>query len=156
MPQEIERKFLVTSDEFKADSQGSSRIIQGYLSSGGGATVRVRVRDQQGYLTIKGKTLPGTFTRYEWETEIPQSDALELLQLCLGGVIDKIRYEVWVGNTLFEVDEFFGTNAGLIVAEVELKNETDTFELPHWIGEEVTFQSKYYNASLLRNPYTNW
>lgn len=156
MPQEIERKFLVSSDRYKQVAFRQTHIIQGYVAGGKHSTVRVRLREEKGYLTIKGKTPKGSFSRYEWEKEIPADEARELLALCEGGYIDKTRYEVKVGEFVFEVDEFHGDNDGLVIAEVELASESQSFEGPYWLGEEVTGQNRYYNASLIRKPFQSW
>ena len=153
---EIERKFLVTSNAFKTEAFNSNRIIQGYLNSHKRRAVRIRIKDELGFLTIKGASSENGLSRYEWEKEIPKKDALELLNLCEPGVIDKIRYEVKVGNHIFEVDEFFGENEGLVMAEVELNEENETFETPIWLGEEVTGHIKYYNSQLSKQPYKTW
>ena len=155
MPQEIERKFLVKG-EFKSQATRSVRIIQGYLSSVPERTVRVRVKEDKGYLTIKGKTDVSGVSRYEWEKEIPRAEAQELLQLSEPGMIDKTRYLVPVGKHIFEVDEFYGDNEGLLIAEVELSDENEAFQKPDWLGEEVTGDLRYYNAMLTRNPYKKW
>ena len=153
---EIERKFLVTSDQFKADALAKNEISQGYLNSNPERTVRVRIKGESGFITIKGKGNETGTTRFEWETEIPLSEAKPLLALCEKGVIEKMRYEVKIGKHTFEVDEFYGDNQGLIVAEIELKSEDETFEKPHWLGEEVTNNNRYYNAALSLNPFKNW
>lgn len=153
---EIERKFLVTSDAFKKEAMRNIRITQGYLSSNSERTVRVRLRGESGFLTIKGKSTDDGLSRYEWETEISKKDAEALLKLCEDGIIDKIRYEVFIGNHIFEVDEFFGANKGLIVAEIELKHTAETFRKPKWLGEEVTGNIKYYNSQLSNQPFENW
>jgi len=127
MSQEIERKFLVKG-EFKSEAYSHSRILQGYISSAHGRTVRVRIRDEKGYLTIKGASNASGMSRYEWEKELPLNEALELMKLCEPGVIDKTRYLVKCGNHTFEVDEFYGDNEGLILAEVELSSEDEPFE----------------------------
>ena len=155
MAQEIERKFLVKGD-FKPEAVKQTRIIQGYLSSVPERTVRVRVKGDRGFLTIKGIGSESGASRYEWETEIPVKEAEELLAICEPGVIDKIRYIVKSGEHAFEVDEFFGENQGLIVAEVELNSEDEAFEKPAWLGEEVTGYTKYYNSMLMKNPYKHW
>lgn len=155
MAQEIERKFLVKGD-FKKDAVKQTRITQGYLSSVPERTVRVRVKGEKGYITIKGIGSESGASRYEWEKEIPVAEVNELLKICEPGVIDKTRYEVPMGNFVFEVDEFYGENQGLIVAEIELKSESDKFEKPQWLGEEVTGDVKYYNSMLMKNPYTKW
>ena len=152
---EIERKFLVKGD-YKTDASKSTRITQGYLSSVPERTVRVRLKGDKGYLTVKGAGNKSGASRYEWEKEIPAEEAKELLQLCEPGIIDKTRYLVPHGNHLFEVDEFHGANAGLVLAEIELANEGEYFERPAWLGEEVTGDERYYNAMLSKNPYTNW
>lgn len=153
---EIERKFLVTSNAFKAEAFKSTRIIQGYLNSNKERAVRVRLKGEQGYLTIKGASSENGLSRFEWEKEIPQKEAQELLNLCEPGVIDKIRYEIKLGNHVFEVDEFFGDNEGLIIAEVELNDENETFTVPIWLGKEVSGQNKYYNSQLSNQPYNTW
>ena len=155
MPVEIERKFLVQGD-YKSLAVSHSRIRQGYICSGRGRTVRVRLRDDKGYLTIKGPSLNGGLSRYEFEKEISVDEALSLLCLCEPGMVDKIRWLVPVGKHVFEVDEFFGDNEGLVVAEVELAEETEDFERPAFLGMEVTGDRRYYNSSLRSNPYKKW
>jgi adenylate cyclase len=156
MAQEIERKFLVKSEDFKKVASKETRITQGYLSSVPERTVRVRIKGKSGYITIKGIGNESGASRYEWEREIPVAEVEELLKICEPGVIDKTRYEVKSGIHTFEVDEFYGENSGLIVAEVELKSEDQAFTKPDWIAEEVTGDSKYYNSMLMKNPYTKW
>ena len=156
MAQEIERKFLVKDSRFKELAFSSSRIAQGYICSSRGRTVRVRIRDEKGYLTIKGPAGENGLSRYEWEKEIPLDEAQELMKLCEPGMIDKTRYLVQSGSHVFEVDEFYGENEGLIVAEVELSSENEPFEKPDFIGEEVTGIAKYYNSFLMKFPYTKW
>lgn len=153
---EIERKFLVLSDAFKNEAISGKRITQGYLNSNPERTVRVRVKDNQGYLTIKGKSNEAGTTRMEWEKEIDITDAKQLLTLCEKGVIDKIRYEIKAGPHIFEVDEFYGDNLGLIIAEIELSSEEETFDKPAWLGSEVTGDIRYYNSYLSNKPYTTW
>lgn len=153
---EIERKFLVTDDSFKTAAFSQNHIAQGYLSSVPERTVRVRIKGDKGYLTIKGISNDSGMSRFEWEKEIPVGEAKELLLLCEKGVIDKTRFEIKLGNHIFEVDEFYGDNEGLIVAEIELKSEMETFEKPNWLGEEVTNITRYYNSYLSTNPYKNW
>lgn len=155
MPQEIERKFLVKGD-FKKYAVRQNRIIQGYLSSAPGRTVRVRIMDGKGYLTIKGSVNTSGISRYEWEKEIPLQEVKELLKICEPGIINKTRYYIPEGNFTFEVDEFYGENEGLIVAEIELKSESDVFLKPEWLGIEVTGDARYYNSNLLNNPYSEW
>lgn len=153
---EIERKFLVKKgDAYKRAAFSSSRIQQGYIPADG-TTVRIRIRDEKAYLTIKGKSVNGGMTRYEFEHEIAMEEAQELLKLCRGGVIDKRRYLVTSGDHTFEVDEFYGDNAGLVMAEVELQNEEETFEKPDFIGMEVTGDRRFYNSHLLKNPFCDW
>ena len=156
MAQEIERKFLVKDNSFKELAYSFSRIAQGYICSGRGRTVRVRIRDEKGYLTIKGPAGENGLSRYEWEKEIPLDEARELMKLCEPGMIDKTRYLVQSGKHVFEVDEFYGENEGLVVAEVELASEDEYFEKPGFIGEEVTGIAKYYNTFLMKFPYTKW
>ncbi|AIM60028.1 adenylate cyclase [Cellulophaga lytica] len=153
---EIERKFLVKSDAFKAESIAEKRIVQGFLNTDPERTVRVRIKGDDGFLTIKGKSNSTGTSRFEWEKQIPVKEAEALLKLCEEGVIDKIRYNVTVANHLYEVDEFFSDNQGLIVAEVELKDEDEEFVKPNWLGEEVTGDIKYYNSQLSKNPFKNW
>lgn len=155
MAQEIERKFLVRGD-FKPFVTKRTRITQGYLSSVPERTVRVRIKGDKGYITIKGIGNAGGASRYEWEKEIPVSEVEELLKICEPGVIDKTRYLIPSGNHTYEVDEFYGDNEGLVVAEVELESEGDSFVRPEWLGEEVTGEVKYYNSMLMKNPYKNW
>ena len=156
MAQEIERKFLVKDDSYKALAYHSSRIAQGYICSMRGRTVRVRIRDDKGYLTIKGPSDASGLGRYEWEKEIPLHEAQELMKLCEPGMIDKTRYLVRSGNHVFEVDEFYGENEGLTVAEVELSSADEAYEKPAFIGEEVTGNVKYYNSFLMKNPFSKW
>lgn len=153
---EIERKFIVINDSYKARAYRSDRIAQGYLCREGGNSARVRVRGDKGYITIKGPSLDGGLSRYEWEREIPASEALELLKICHGAIIDKIRHLVRCGEHIFEVDEFFGDNEGLVIAEVELNHPDEQFEKPDFIGEEVTGDKRYYNSRLTRFPYKSW
>lgn len=153
---EIERKFLVISNAYVFEAQNKKRIIQGFLNTDPDRTVRVRLKDSEGFLTVKGKSSEDGLSRFEWEKEISKEDALNLLKLCESGVIDKMRYEIPYGNHIFEVDEFFGDNKGLILAEVELNEITESFKKPHWLGEEVTGQIKYYNAQLSKKPFNTW
>ena len=153
---EIERKFLVKSEEFKKNSFEKNEISQGYLNSNPERAVRVRIKGNQGYLTIKGKGNETGLSRFEWEKEIPVSEARLLLELCEIGVISKTRYEVKFGNHIYEIDEFFGENEGLFLAELELQSESEFFEKPDWLGEEVTNNEKYYNSYLSKNPFNNW
>jgi CYTH domain-containing protein len=155
MAQEIERKFLVKGS-FKEAAFDALRITQGYLSTAPGRSVRVRLRGEQGFLTIKGPSLDGGLSRFEWEKEIGADDVRELLPLCEPGIIDKTRWLVKVGNHTFEVDEFHGDNEGLVVAEVELGAPDEPFEKPDWLGEEVTGDRRYYNSALSKNPYKIW
>lgn len=153
---EIERKFLVKKgDAYKRAAFSSSHIQQGYIPAEG-ATVRVRTRDDKAYLTIKGKSVNGGMTRYEFEKEITMEEAQQLLQLCQGGVIDKRRYLVKSGCHTFEVDEFYGDNQGLVMAEVELASEEEAFEKPEFIGMEVTGDKRFYNSHLLSYPFSQW
>lgn len=153
---EIERKFLVNSNAFKTEAFTQNRISQGYLSSVPGRTVRVRIKGNKGFLTIKGASNESGLSRFEWEKEIPVDEASALLKLCEEGVIDKTRFEVKIGNHIFEIDEFYGENEGLIMAEIELESETETFEKPNWLDKEVTNDPRYYNSYLSKNPYKNW
>lgn len=156
MAQEIERKFLVLGDDYKTVAGKSARIIQGYLSSNPGRTVRVRIKDNKGFITIKGNSNASGTTRFEWEKEIEEEEAAELINICEPGIIDKIRYEVKSGIHTFEVDEFLGDNQGLVVAEVELSGEDEVIVKPFWLGKEVTGDAKYYNSVLSKSPYFKW
>lgn len=153
---EIERKFLVTAIDFINESDVQFEIAQGYLSSHPERTVRVRIKGDKGYLTIKGKGNESGMSRLEWETEIPLDEAKKLLPLCEKGVIEKTRYLIKKGAHTYEVDIFHGENNGLIIAEIELTDEKDNFERPTWLGEEVTASDKYYNAYLSQKPFTTW
>ncbi len=153
---EIERKFLVRGDDYKRQARSSSHIRQGYICSGRGRTVRVRLRDAVGYLTIKGPSLDGGLSRYEFEKEITKDEAEHLFALCEPGVIDKTRYLVDYGQHTFEVDEFHGDNDGLVMAEVELDAPNEPYEKPDFIGTEVTGDRRYYNSHLRVNPYCLW
>lgn len=155
MSQEIERKFLVKGD-FKPFAHKATRITQGYLSSEPERTVRVRIMGDKGYITVKGIGNASGASRFEWEMEIPLKDAEQLIKICEPGVIDKTRYLVKVGQHTYEVDEFYGENQGLILAEIELQNENEPFEKPDWIGEEVTGDTRYFNSMLMKNPYSRW
>ena len=148
---EIERKFLVVSEAFKSDALRQNQIAQGYLSTHTERTVRVRIKGEKGYLTIKGESNETGLSRFEWEKEISVEEAKQLLLLCEKGVIEKIRYEIQVGEHLFEVDEFLGENEGLVIAEVELQSESEIFEKPSWLGIEVTQDHRYYNSYLSQN-----
>ena len=153
---EIERKFLVKSDAFKAEATASYKIAQGYLNSNPERTVRIRIKGEKGFITIKGIGNASGMSRFEWEKEIPIDEAKQLLSLCEQGIIEKTRFEVKVGNHLYEIDEFYGANKGLLLAEVELTFETEKIEMPNWLGVEVTKDSRYYNAYLSQHPFCNW
>ncbi len=153
---EIERKFLVTSNNFKEEAFNKTRIIQGFLNTDKERTVRVRLKGDRGFLTVKGLSSDDGLSRFEWETEIPETDAKLLLKLCEKGVIDKVRHEIKADNHTYEVDEFFGDNEGLIIAEIELNHISEIFKKPIWLGEEVTGNEKYYNSQLSKQPYKTW
>ncbi|MGJ8548305.1 CYTH domain-containing protein [Winogradskyella wichelsiae] len=153
---EIERKFLVTSNDFKSEAFKSYKIKQGFLNSDKERTVRIRLKEELGYITVKGKSSANGLSRFEWEKEISEAEAESLLKLCEPGIIDKRRYEVKANDHIFEIDEFYGDNEGLIVAEVELISENESYNKPSWIGEEVTGDVKYYNSLLSKNPYKLW
>ena len=183
---ETERKFLVRDNSYKSQAVKSFRIKQGYIAHDGGNTVRVRIRDNEGFLTIKGPSYDG-ISRFEWEKKIPLEDAEALCTLCRGGFIDKTRYIIPAETTkaakeqageglcfaekkadashksspvcsprYFEVDEFYGDNEGLVMAEIELEKPDEPFDRPAWLGEEVTGDRRYYNSHLLLNPYKKW
>ncbi|MFV5685211.1 CYTH domain-containing protein [Flavobacterium sp. GB2R13] len=153
---EIERKFLVKDDSFKRDAFTENHIAQGYLSSVPERTVRLRIKGNKGFLTIKGISNESGLSRFEWEKEIPVEEAKNLLLLCEKGVIDKTRFEVKLGNHVYEIDVFHGQNEGLIIAEIELGSENETFEKPNWLSNEVTNDKRYYNSYLSNNPYKSW
>lgn len=152
---EIERKFLVKSFDPSLASK-SFRIVQGYICAEENKAVRVRIKGEKGFITIKGKSQDDGLSRYEWEKEISIAEVEQLLHLCDGGTIDKVRYEVPVGKHTFEVDVFEGDNKGLIVAEVELSATDEEYIKPDWLGNEVTGDKRYYNAMLMKNPYQLW
>ena len=154
MKKEIERKFLIKGD-FMPFVTSSTRIEQGYVAKSDQLTLRIRTRNEKGYLTIKGRTNEKGMSRSEWEYEIPVDQARELLSFS-NGTISKTRYLVPVGDHTFEVDEFYGENEGLVIAEVELESEDEEYPRPEWLGEEVTGDVKYYNSMLMKNPYKNW
>jgi adenylate cyclase len=156
MAQEIERKFLVNGEDFKVLSKKSTRITQGYLSSVPERTVRVRIKGEKGFITIKGIGNETGASRFEWEKEIPVKEVQDLLKLCEPGIIDKTRYIVEFGGFEWEVDEFYGDNEGLVVAEIELPSEDTSFEKPDWLDEEVTGDAKYYNSMLMKKPFKTW
>ncbi|MDA7716930.1 CYTH domain-containing protein [bacterium] len=153
---EIERKFLITSEEFKNEAKKSIRIVQGFLNTDPERTVRIRIKGEQGFITVKGKGNTTGVSRFEWEKEISVPEAEQLLSLCEKGSIEKVRYEIPLGNHTFEVDEFFGENTGLFVAEIELNDENESFLKPNWLGKEITGESKYYNSQLSKKPYLSW
>lgn len=153
---EIERKFLVLSDAYKDQAYSKNRIVQGFLNTDPERTVRIRIKGDIGFLTVKGKSNTSGTSRFEWEKSIDLSDAEALLELCEKGILEKIRYEISLGKHIYEIDEFQGKNKGLVVAEIELGDENETFEKPDWLGKEVTGDVKYYNSQLSKNPFKNW
>lgn len=152
---ETERKFLVKGD-FRPFAKAALSIAQGYLCSVPERTVRIRIKGDRGFITVKGAGGPSGMSRYEWEKEIPVAEARELLALCEPGTIDKTRYLVDSGSHVFEVDEFYGENEGLVLAEVELSDESESFVRPDWLGEEVTGDARYYNSMLAKHPFKDW
>lgn len=153
---EIERKFLIRSEDYKQQAFKKEKISQGYLSSNPERTVRVRLRGEKAYLTVKGKSSKSGLSRFEWEKEISVEEAENLLLLCEPGKIEKTRYLIKAGEFTYEVDEFTGDNSGLTIAEIELGTEDSAFEKPAWLGEEVTGDIRYYNSQLCLDPYCNW
>lgn len=153
---EIERKFLVKSNAYKDGAKSQTRIVQGFLNTHSERTVRVRIKGEHGFLTVKGMSNESGTTRFEWETEISVAEATNLIDLCEPIILEKIRYEVLVGKHSYEVDEFLGENKGLIVAEIELDHEDEVFKKPDWLGKEVTGEVKYYNSQLSNKPYNQW
>jgi adenylate cyclase len=154
--QEIERKFLVKNNAFLLENSTQNKIAQGYLNSNPDRTVRVRINNEQGFLTIKGKSNERGTTRMELEYEIPVTEAVELLKICENGTINKTRYKIPFAGHLFEVDVFHEDNEGLIIAEIELNHEEETFEKPNWLGNEITGDIRYYNSYISQNPFKNW
>ncbi|MEO2063596.1 MAG: CYTH domain-containing protein [Christiangramia sp.] len=152
---ETERKFLVTSEDFKKQATEQKVFRQAYLNTDPQRTVRVRLTGDTGYLTIKGKSSNSGMSRYEWEKAIPVAEAEELLKICEPGMIEKTRFLVPVAGHTFEVDEFFGAHTGLIIAEIELNTEDEDFERPEWLGKEVTGDLRYYNSQLIKKPIKN-
>ncbi len=153
---EIERKFLLKSDTYKKEAVSQERIVQGFLNTHEERTVRVRINGDFAYLTIKGKSNESGTSRFEWEKEISLNEAEALLLLCEEGIIKKTRYIVPKGQHIFEIDEFHGANEGLVIAEIELNNEDETYEQPDWLGDEVTGDIIYYNSQLSKNPFKTW
>ncbi|MHA7055722.1 CYTH domain-containing protein [Aquimarina sp. M1] len=153
---EIERKFLVTSELYKQEAQKSTLIVQGFLNTDPERTVRVRIKGKQAFITVKGIGNTSGTTRFEWEKEIPTNEAEALMKICEKGVIKKTRYEIKSKNHTIEVDEFFGKNKGLTIAEIELTKEEEKFSKPDWLGEEVTGDTQYYNSQLSKKPFTTW
>lgn len=156
MPIEIERKFLVNSLEFKKNYFKKISIRQGFLNSNKNRIVRIRIENQIGYITVKGKSYDKGTSRFEWENEITKTDAEKLMLLCENKPIEKIRYLVKNDNYIIEVDEFLGMNFGLVIAEIELKDKNDVYKVPKWLGREVTGKKKYYNSKLSKTPYCTW
>jgi adenylate cyclase len=156
MAHEIERKFLVKDETFKVESMQELKIIQGFLSSVPERTVRIRISGNKGFITVKGISNESGTSRFEWEKEIDIADALDLLKLCEHGVIHKTRFNIRSDKHIFEVDEFHADNEGLIVAEIELSSENESFQKPNWLGKEVTGELKYYNSMLMKNPFKDW
>lgn len=153
---EIERKFLVKNDSYKKLAFKKNRIVQGYLNSKPERNVRIRIYGNAGFITIKGKSNESGLSRFEWEKEIPLEEAKTLLKLCEKGIIEKVRYEIENGKHIIEVDEFSGENTGLILAEIELESEDESYSKPDWLGKEVTGIEKYYNAYLAKLPFSKW
>lgn len=153
---EIERKFLVTSTAYKMDAISETHMVQGFLNTHPERTVRVRIAGDEAFLTVKGMGNDSGTTRFEWETELPTTEATNLIDLCEPVILEKVRYRVPMGNHIFEVDEFLSENKGLTIAEIELQHEDEPFEKPGWLGKEVTGQIKYYNSQLSIIPYNQW
>ncbi len=153
---EIERKFLIKNETYKQKACKISSIVQGFLNSNPNRTVRIRVQDKKGFITVKGLSNKSGTTRFEWEKEIPYNEAKKLLELCEPNLIEKKRYAVKVGKHTFEIDEFFGENKGLTIAEIELATEKEPFKKPNWLGKEITGDVRYYNSNLSKLPYRNW
>ena len=153
---EIERKFLVTSDDYRDYAETKRLIVQAYLNTHPERTIRIRINDDEAFITIKGKSSEDGLSRFEWEKEIPIEEARKLLKICEPGKIEKYRYEVKDGKHTYEVDEFLEDNQGLVIAEIELETEEEKFNKPEWLGKEVTGNANYYNSNLLTKPYKDW
>ena len=156
MALEIERKFLVKNNDYKQQAYLTKKIKQGYLNTDKSRTVRVRIQDDKAFLTIKGKSNAAGTTRFEWEKEIDKKEAEQLLLLCEPSIIDKTRFLIKNEQLTFEVDEFKGANDGLVLAEIELNSEQETFLKPNWLGKEVTGDIRYYNSYISKKPFTSW
>lgn len=155
MALEIERKFLLKENE-NFPKENPTKIIQGYILNSKKKTVRVRMNEKNCFITIKGKSNNSGTTRFEWEKEISFEDCKNLLKLCDGNFIEKIRYSIHINNFIFEIDEFLGKNKGLVLIELELQNENQDYPRPQWLGNEVTGDNKFYNSNLSKNPYNSW
>ncbi|MGB3149993.1 MAG: CYTH domain-containing protein [Maribacter sp.] len=153
---EIERKFLISSNDFKGEAISKTRIVQGFLNTNPDRTVRIRIKGEKGFITVKGRSNELGISRFEWEKEIKLDEAEALLELCEKGILEKSRYKIPYGKHVFEVDEFYGLNEGLTIGEVELSSENEAFDKPKWIGEEVTGDIKYYNSQLSKVPFSTW
>ncbi|WP_299158798.1 CYTH domain-containing protein [uncultured Eudoraea sp.] len=153
---EIERKYLVNSKDYRSLAFSKSHIVQGFLNSHPDRVVRIRIADDKAFLTVKGRSNSAGTTRFEWEKEIPTPEAKLLLELCEKEILEKIRYFVRTGTHIIEVDEFLGSNQGLVIAEIEFEKEEDNIEVPSWVGLEVTGDIKYYNSQLSKSPFKEW
>ena len=153
---EIERKYLVNSKDYISLAFSKSHIVQGFLNSHPDRVVRIRIADDKAFLTVKGRSNSAGTTRFEWEKEIPTPEAKLLLELCEKEILEKIRYFVRTGTHIIEVDEFLGSNQGLVIAEIEIEKEEDNIEVPSWVGLEVTGDIKYYNSQLSKSPFKEW
>lgn len=153
---EIERKFLVRTNDYKREAFQKNKISQGYLNSHPERTIRIRIKAEEAFITVKGKSSANGLSRFEWEKKIAVEEAEELLKLCEPGVIEKTRHLVKAENHTYEIDEFYGENEGLVIAEIELEFEDSEYLKPGWLGEEVTGDTRYYNSYLSKNPYKCW
>lgn len=153
---EIERKFLTLNNDYKDQAIRETRLVQGFLNTHKERTVRVRIKGEKAFIAVKGISNSSGTTRVEWEKEIPVTEAEFLLTLCEPNLIEKTRYEIEIGDHIYEVDEFYGENEGLVIAEIELTHENETFEKPNWLGREVTGDIRYYNSNLSKTPFRNW
>ena len=153
---EIERKFLVRSEAYKVQASTQTTMAQGFLNTHPERTVRVRIVGDKGFLTVKGASNASGVSRFEWEHQIPHGEAVNLIDLCEGSIVQKIRYRVNFQGHIFEVDEFLGENVGLTVAELELEHEDQRYGRPSWLGKEITGQTKYYNSQLALKPFSLW
>jgi len=153
---EIERKYLVNSRDYRSLAFSKSHIVQGFLSTHPDRIVRIRIMNDNAFLTVKGRSNTAGTTRFEWEKKIPVHEAKLLLELCEKEILEKTRFYIKMGGHIIEVDEFLGSNKGLVIAEIEIENEDENIQVPSWVGLEITGDIKYYNSQLSKCPFKEW